>query len=447
MRIIITVVLIVNAALSLAQTPASTTANAPVATIADSLFFNLKYEDAVRSYEDFIAKNPNAPLSSFARMAFSQHYTRHYDEALKSYDIVISKKPGPAMKANLYSRMSMTWSVKKNKLKSLEFLDSAVANGYANSYEMDHSPDYAMIREEPKFKELYKKAYAASFPCSVRPESRLFDFWVGEWDVFLNAYPHQQVGTSSIQNVSGECIILENWQSQNNSFTGKSQNWFDPATKKWTQLWIGSGGGFQYFRDGEYKNGAMRFTFTQPDTKGYPQPGNFIFYNMGPDMVRQYNEVSTDSGKTFTPVYDFIYKRRNAVNDEQKIRAINRKYVDAWLNYDENGVLSLFSNDASISPGGMKTYKGIKEIRNFWFPKDGSTTSIVSFSNEIQDISFDGDYAYSSQKDHLYWTYKNKTTEMKKEQWGFATTVYKKQPNGDWKIIHQMWKDYKVEDK
>jgi uncharacterized protein (TIGR02246 family) len=444
MKILFSLLMLTALGAAEAQTPNT---NPPAALVADSLFFNMKYEQAIPAYKDFIEKNPNATISAFARLAFSNQYASHYDEALKLYDVVLSKKPGAPLRPQLYSRMSMTWSMKKNKEKALEFLDSAVANGYANSYEMDHWQDYAFIRDEPRFKELYKKVYAASFPCHTSPEARMFDFWVGEWDVFLNAYPHHQVGTSSIQNVSGECTILENWQSWNNSFTGKSQNWFDPATKKWTQLWIGAGGGAQYFREGEYKDGAMRFSFVQPDAKGYPQPGNFIFYNMGPDMVRQYNEVSKDSGKTFTPVYDFIYKRKNPISDEEKIRTINRKYVDAWLLNDENAVLSLFTDDASISPSGMKTFKGKKEIRDFWFPKDGSTTTILKFSNEIQDISFDGDVAYSTQKDHLFWTYKDKSSEMKKEQWGIATTIYKKQSNGEWKIIHQMWKDYKVVDR
>jgi uncharacterized protein (TIGR02246 family) len=295
----------------------------------------------------------------------------------------------------------------------------------------------------------------AHFPAEQFRKQGAFDFWIGEWDVYNNAYPNHRVGTSSIQNVSGECTILENWTSYNNPFTGKSQNWYDPNTKKWTQLWIGSGGGHQYFTDGEYKDGAMRFKLLQKDAKGYMQPGNFYFYNLGPDKVRQYQDISADSGKTFNVVYDFLYIRKKntspyeslatpTISDEALIRAVNRKYVNEWLKNNEQGVLSLFTDDATLAPSGMNPIKGKKEIKKFWFPADGSVTTIEKFTNDIQHVFIDGDIGETSQLDHLVWSYKKGATSMRKEQWGFATTVYKKQTNGEWKIIHQMWKDYKV---
>jgi len=37
--------------------------------------------------------------------------------------------------------------------------------------------------------------------------------------------------------------------------------------------------------------------------------GRFIFYNEGPNQVRQFNEQSSDGGKTWTTSYDLTYKR------------------------------------------------------------------------------------------------------------------------------------------
>lgn len=416
----------------------------PLSRSADSLFFNMKYEAAIRQYLAFIKDNDNAPPVSYARLAFCCHFNGNYNDALKYYDKTIEKKPANALKSQLYSRMAMTYSMLKNKQKALEYLDSAMNNGYFNSYEMENFRDYAFIRNETKFKVAYDTAYNRSFPCKTTPHARDFDFWIGEWDVYNNSYPNHRVGSSVIQNVSGECTILENWQSWNNPFSGKSQNWYDPNTGKWTQLWIGSGGGHQYFTDGEYKDGTMRFKAMAPGANGVLQPGNFIFYNLGPDKVRQYYEQSADSGKTFQPVYDFIYIRKN--KDESKIRSINKTYVEEWLKNNENGVMNLFTADASIAPSGMKTLKGANEIKSFWFPKDGSVTKILEFTNEIQNIHIDNDIAQTSSLSHLVWDYKKGNTYLKKEQWGFASTIYKKQADGEWKIIHQMWKDYRSRD-
>jgi hypothetical protein len=54
----------------------------------------------------------------------------------------------------------------------------------------------------------------------------------------------------------------------------------------------------------------MRFTFEQLNPQGGKQTGRFIFFNEGPDQVRQFNEVSSDGGKTWTTLYDFVYKRK-----------------------------------------------------------------------------------------------------------------------------------------
>lgn len=282
----------------------------PLLRGADSLFFNMKYEAAIPQYQAFLKGNEKALPVSYARLAFCYHFAGKYQDAVNYYNKTIEKKPAAALKSQLYSRMSMTYSMLKNKQKALEYLDSAIVNGYFNSYEMENFREYAFIKNEPKFKVAHDTAYNRSYPCKTTPHARDFDFWIGEWDVFNNSYPNHRVGSSIIQNVSGECTILENWQSWNNPFSGKSQNWYDNNTGKWTQLWIGSGGGHQYFTDGEYKDGAMRFKAMAPGANGVLQPANFIFYNLGPDKVRQYYELSADSGKTFQVVYDFIYMRR-----------------------------------------------------------------------------------------------------------------------------------------
>jgi len=152
------------------------------------------------------------------------------------------------------------------------------------------------------------------FPCMDDKRAREFDFWVGEWDVYKNG-TNVLAGISKIEMASGGCMILENWTSKGATpFNGKSMNYVNPSTGKWEQLWIGSDGihtnNPQKFIDGEYRDGAMRFTFEQITQQNQKQIGRFIFYNNGPDEVRQFNEVSSDNGKTWTTVYDFIYKRR-----------------------------------------------------------------------------------------------------------------------------------------
>jgi hypothetical protein len=152
------------------------------------------------------------------------------------------------------------------------------------------------------------------FPCMNDKKLREFDFWIGDWDVYQNG-TNVVVGESKIEMASGGCMILENWTAKGPvPHNGKSMNYVNPVSGKWEQLWIGSGGintnNPQQFVNGEYTGGAMRFTFEQYSPQNQKQTGRFIFFNNGADEVRQFNEVSSDGGKTWTTVYDFIYKRK-----------------------------------------------------------------------------------------------------------------------------------------
>jgi len=147
-------------------------------------------------------------------------------------------------------------------------------------------------------------------PCMSDPQMKDFDFWIGEWTVY-DVTTKAEVGHSLIERVSGGCAILENWTDHDGVNAGKSLNYVDRATHLWKQTWVGSEReGQQDFEGGEYKDGAMRFTFSQVNARGIKLIGRFIFYNEGPDKVRQFNEVSADGGKTWTTQYNFSYIRK-----------------------------------------------------------------------------------------------------------------------------------------
>lgn len=159
---------------------------------------------------------------------------------------------------------------------------------------------------------IHQQALANAYPCMNDAHAREFDFWVGEWNVYQTGTT-TLVGHSKIEKASGGCMILENWTAVGIPNNGKSMNFVDPVTNKWEQVWVGSGGRGQNvgrFTMGEYKDGAMRFSFTLT-RQSVKLIGRFIFYNQGPNQVRQFQETSADEGKTWTTAYDLTYKRIN----------------------------------------------------------------------------------------------------------------------------------------
>jgi uncharacterized protein (TIGR02246 family) len=133
--------------------------------------------------------------------------------------------------------------------------------------------------------------------------------------------------------------------------------------------------------------------------------------------------------------------------DEAAVRAINDAYVKAWLDNNEEKVMSLFEENGSITPSGIGYFKGHDKIRSFWFPKDSSITVIDKFENKIIQLQFKNDVIVAMSNSILSWHYQKGDFKMAKDQEGFALTFYRKQKDGSWKIWKQVWSDLWAKDK
>jgi len=275
---------------------------------ADSLYQLKDYSGAKKLYETALndtAKNGAA----WSRLGYVYYNLGDSNAAMIAYEKALSYSNPAPLKASVYSKMARINSLKNKKDEALANIDSAVRFGYLLYCELDTVKDFNSVRDNSRFKDLRAKAFNAAYPCMNDPQAREFDFWVGKWDVYITGTKNC-VGHSLIQIVSGGCAILENWSSNSVIGNGKSLNFIDPATGKWRQTWVGNGG-LQEFVNGIYSEEAMRFTFETTDNQHHKLIGRFIFYNEGPRQVRQFNETSADSGKTWTTSYDFTYIKAN----------------------------------------------------------------------------------------------------------------------------------------
>ncbi|WP_436515919.1 YybH family protein [Ekhidna sp. To15] len=127
------------------------------------------------------------------------------------------------------------------------------------------------------------------------------------------------------------------------------------------------------------------------------------------------------------------------VSDEEAINRIRRNYVNGWLADDSETVVGLFAKDAVIIPSGLSPIKGSEKIENYWFPNDSSKTIIHSYSVELLDLQGTDSMAYSLEIGTLNFTYTSGDFSMTKESTSHATTVYKKNDDGNWLIVSRMW--------
>ena len=117
---------------------------------------------------------------------------------------------------------------------------------------------------------------------------------------------HNPAGSSSIQLILDQCVVLENWTGGG---TGKSFNHYDTRLKKWIQDWVDSDSNGVHF-EGGLENGVMSYFADSADAQGAPIRRHMQFIKIDADHVRQFSQASSDGGKTWLPEYDFTYIRK-----------------------------------------------------------------------------------------------------------------------------------------
>jgi hypothetical protein len=141
---------------------------------------------------------------------------------------------------------------------------------------------------------------AAPSPCASA-EARQFDFWVGEWDVYVRG---ALGGRNVITREHGGCALVERWTSLRGPNTGTSVNFYDPARRGWHQTWAGSGGSFLLL-DGGWD--GERMILEGDSRQGNDTVGNRISWTPLPGgHVRQRWETRQGNGE-WTVAFEGIY--------------------------------------------------------------------------------------------------------------------------------------------
>lgn len=239
---------------------------------------------------------------SWYRLGFSYHSLNQYDKAIEAYTKAVEINNNPVAMYNL----ACAYAKSGNKDKALDWLDTSVGKGFAQLDQLKTDKDLSSLHSEAKFTEIVNKVEKAAFPCLYTPESRLFDFWAGNWEV--KTQDGNLAGTNTIQRTVGDCALIENWTDSRGS-TGKSFNFYNNQTKKWYQTWVDDKGNVINFA-GEFKDNAMKFQAENITADGKKVLRKLTFYPISQDQVRQHGEVSTDNGVTWATEYDLNYFRR-----------------------------------------------------------------------------------------------------------------------------------------
>jgi hypothetical protein len=151
-------------------------------------------------------------------------------------------------------------------------------------------------------------AAPAGPPACQTPEHRQFDFWLGHWTV--RAPNGRVAGTNHIESSLDGCALVERWAGSGPS-RGMSLNYYDAATRQWHQTWTDNSGQ-PLLLNGGLRDGRMVLEGTAPGPDGRPARQRVTWTPLAGGDVRQHWEVSSDSGATWSTVFDGRYSRRPA---------------------------------------------------------------------------------------------------------------------------------------
>ena len=287
-----------GACLALAQPQAGTSVTAEMRTAANEAYQKQDWGSAAKAYEKIAAmEEKNAGVRY--RLGMSLLALKRNDEAIRNFESAMSISANSVFALALargYARVG-------NTAKMYEVLEGSLKTGGIAPASLTGEADFTAVKNDPKFIDLVKRSDLAVNPCKGRPESRQFDFWVGEW-LPKNAQG-LTVGTSSIQLILGDCVIFENWNTPVSS--GKSFSNYSTADGKWHQTWVDDKGLVTYYTGG-FADGKMVLDNEQI-VNGKKTIARMTFSKLSNGDVRQHGENSPDEGKTWTTTFDFTYVR------------------------------------------------------------------------------------------------------------------------------------------
>lgn len=200
--------------------------------------------------------------------------------------------------------LGCAYALTGEKDKAFAALKKSVAAGMNDVNQLKQDSDLKSLHGDPRFEQLVKSLSGAT---GGNPQ-RQFDFWVGDWVV--HNQQGRQVGVNRISKLENGHIIFEEWTSAGGG-SGKSMNYYDPADKKWKQLWVDARGGVVRYA-GEFKNGAMHFTGVYIAPDGTTEIARSSFTPRPDGSVRQFIEHSKDDGENWYVYFDGVYTRRGA---------------------------------------------------------------------------------------------------------------------------------------
>lgn len=147
-------------------------------------------------------------------------------------------------------------------------------------------------------------------PCETDTAYATLDFWVGDWDVYVE---QELMGTDHIERILEGCAVMEDWTSVTGE-KAKGFFYYQKATGLWKQVWVTVnsplfGGCKEKVLTERYDNGGVRFEGKIPAKNNNHYFERTTLTPLPDGRIHQVIEVSQDN-KLWRKIFDAHYVRK-----------------------------------------------------------------------------------------------------------------------------------------
>jgi len=141
------------------------------------------------------------------------------------------------------------------------------------------------------------------------PESRQFDFWVGDWELSYVDEGRAATSRNRITKILDGCGLLEEFSGGSGTrLQGRSLSTFDRVTGKWKQTWIDNTASYLDFTGGMV-DGRMVLTREAGSITGRRFLQRMVWQDIRADGLKWLWQRSDDEGQSWTTLWEIDYKR------------------------------------------------------------------------------------------------------------------------------------------
>ena len=255
-----------------------------------------------------------APLNELIELAPEQpNYWVLYGNALRALDdlpgalqsyeqaLAVAPRDVPALSA-----AAVVLERLQEVEKAFQHLEQAADIGLPSNV-MRESPEFTAMRGyKQRFAIAVGKAVRRENPCKQEGPYDDFDFWIGEWDVYVGGVKRAD---SSITREFNGCLIRERY-SNATGFQGESLNYYDPETDAWKQNWVDRTGGIVRYTGRSPSRDVMQMSGANTNYRGETQLAEVTWTRNSDGTVHHVIEQSTDNGETWSVYFDGIYVKK-----------------------------------------------------------------------------------------------------------------------------------------